>query len=84
MTIFLLDLGVPGGTAAGIAAIGLFLIVGAIAYVIFRLLRKTVRMAIRIAIVAAVMVIAVAGSASLYWFGTGSSGKAKPSPTRQK
>lgn len=81
---FLLDLGVPGGTAAGIAAIGLFLIVAAVAYVLFRLLRKTVRMAFRIAIVGAVLVIAALGSASLYWFGTGSSGKPRPSPSRQK
>ncbi len=56
-----------------VAAVAFFLVFAAVAYVAFRLLRKTVKMAFRMAIVVVILVIAVAGSVSFWWLG--SSGK---------
>lgn len=81
----LFDVAVPGGagTAAAVG-IGFFLVLVAVAYIIFRLLRKTVKMAFRMAIVAVILAIAVVGSASLWWFGSGSSPKPRATPSRQR
>lgn len=86
MSLLLFDMGIPGGMAtAGIAAVGFFFVLTAVAYIMFRLLRRTVKMAFRMAIVAAVLVIALVGSISLYWFGSGSSSKTtRPAPARQR
>jgi len=62
--------------SVGIAAAAVFFLVFAImAYVVFRLLRKTVKMAFRMAIVAAILAIAIAGSISFWWLG-----HSKPAP----
>ncbi|MBA2379337.1 MAG: hypothetical protein H0V76_07160 [Blastocatellia bacterium] len=78
----------PGGAAvAGIAAFIFFIVLAGVAYIIFRMLRKTVRMAFRMAIVAAILVIAMAGSLSLWWLNSGASApaqKAKPTPAKKK
>ncbi len=58
-----------GGTAM-IAAAAFFLIFVAVAYIVFRLLKKTVKMAFRMAIVAAILLIAIAGSVSFWWLGS--------------
>jgi NhaP-type Na+/H+ or K+/H+ antiporter len=51
-----------------IAAAVFFLVFAGVAYIAFRLLRKTVKMAFRMAIVAVILAIAVAGSLSFWWF----------------
>jgi hypothetical protein len=83
--LLLFDVGVPGGEA-GLAAVGIgfFLILLAAAYVVFRLLRKTLKMAFRIAIFAIILLIAVVGSLSLLYIGVGNSGKPRPGPSRQR
>jgi thiol:disulfide interchange protein len=63
---------------------GTFVLVAAAAYVVFRMLRKSVRMAIRLAFVAAVILVIGVGGVSLWWFGTGTSQSGKPKPPASK
>ena len=63
------------GNTGMITAAAFFLIFVAIAYIVFRLLKRTVKMAFRMAIVAAIVLIAIAGSISFWWLGSG-----KPAP----
>jgi hypothetical protein len=64
--MILLDIG-----GVGVAAAGLFFAVfAAVAYVVFRLLKKSVKMAFRLAIVAVILIIAIAGSISFWWIGS--------------
>ena len=73
------------GATGLIAAAALFLVFVAIAYIVFRLLKKTVKMAFRLAIVAAVLLIAVAGSVSFWWFGSSKPAKAeRPRQTQSR
>lgn len=55
------------------AAVTFFLVFAVVAYVAFRLLRKTVKVAFRLTIVAVILLIAIAGSISFWWLS--SSGK---------
>lgn len=73
MSILLFDVGLPGGTTTLIAGVGFFFILAAAAYVMFRLLRKTVRMAFRMAMVVTVLFTLAVGSVAAYWFASGSS-----------
>ena len=79
MTIFL-DLAPFGGGIGIIAAAVFFLIFLAVAFIAFKMLKKTVKMAFRMVIVAVILAVAVAGSIALWALGTGSS--EKPRPTR--
>ncbi len=85
MSFLLSDVGLPGGTTTLIASIGLFFIIVAAAYVMFRIMRKTVKMAFRMAMVVTVLFTFVVGGAALYWFGTGTTSKpARPERIRQR
>lgn len=84
MNILLFDVGVPGATTAIIAGAGLFFILAASAYVLFRILRKTVRMAFRMAMVVTFLFVFVVGGIALYWFNAGSSSKSPPRPERSR
>jgi hypothetical protein len=53
-------------------------------YVIFRMLKKSIKLAFRLAVVMAVLVIAAVGGLSLWWFSSGDSGSERPSPARKK
>ena len=75
MTFLLFDIGVPGGTTTLIAGAGLFFILAAAAYVMFRILRKSVKMAFRMAMVVTVLFTFIVGGVALYWFGTGTTSK---------
>jgi tetrahydromethanopterin S-methyltransferase subunit D len=78
----LLDAGIPGGTTTLIAGVGLFFILVAAAYVMFRLLRKTVKMAFRMAMVVTVLFTFIVGGVALYWFGIGNAKPARPERSR--
>ena len=81
MTFLLIDV-MPELGAVGITAVvGFFLVFAAVAYIAFRLLKRTVRMALRMAIVAVILVVALAGSILIYWKGTSSSTTSRPRPT---
>jgi hypothetical protein len=86
MNAILSEIGLPGGTTAIIAAVGFFLILSAAAYVLFRIMRKTVRMAFRMAMVVTFLFVFVVGGIAVYWFSTGSSSRPtpRPGPTRQR
>ncbi|MDQ6787689.1 MAG: hypothetical protein M3033_12850 [Acidobacteriota bacterium] len=51
------------------AAIGFAVFLIAVATITFFVLKKAVKMAIRAAIVALILLIAIVGGASLWWFG---------------
>ena len=70
-----------GALAAGAV---FFLVFALIAYVAFRILKKTVKMAFRMTIVIAILLIAVAGGFSFWWFNSGTSSKPRPSATRPR
>jgi hypothetical protein len=66
------------GTMGVIVAVSFFLVFLGIAYVAWKALRKTAKMAFRLAVVGIIMAIAVAGSASLWYFSGVGSPKLKP------
>lgn len=72
------------------ATIGVFLavafgfIVLAAAFFAFVMLRKTLKMAMRLVIVAALALIALVGSASFLWFYSSNGDAAKPRPTNSR
>lgn len=83
MSFLLFDAGIPAGTTSLIAGVGLFFILVAVAYVMFRLLRKTVRMAFRMAMLVTVLFSLAVGAIAVYWFSSGTSSKqAKPARTQ--
>jgi len=61
-----------------------FLVFVGVAYVVFGLLKRTVKMAIRMVVVALILLIAVAGGGCLLWFGTGVGEKPKTNSTRAR
>ena len=83
--LLMLDI-TPELGATGIAAVvGFFLILVAVAYIAFRLLKRTVRMAIRMAIVAVILLVALAGSIYIYWSRTSYNPRPRPpAQTRQR
>ena len=67
----LFDVGPLSGGIATVGGVAFFLVLAIIAFIAFKLLRKTVKMAFRMLIVAIILVIAVAGSIAFYMFGSG-------------
>lgn len=74
------------GTLGIVAGVAFFLIFAAVAYIAFRMMRKTVKWAVRITILLAVLLVAVAGSIAIYWKSNSSrkSAQPKPTPTRNR
>ena len=72
------------GSYGVIAGFIFFLLLVGLAYIAFRLMKRSVKMAIRMVIVAIILGVAVVGAISLYWFGTGLTTKPKPAPTRAR
>ncbi|MFN6964603.1 MAG: hypothetical protein ACK4S4_12660 [Pyrinomonadaceae bacterium] len=68
-----------------VGGIAFFLIFAVVAYIAFRMMRRTVKMAFRMAVVTIILAVAVVGGLALYWFGTGSSTTSKPAaPSRSR
>lgn len=78
--IFLFDIpALPASGVIGIAAAAVFFLVFlAVAFIAFKMLKKSVKMAFRIVIVAVILTVAVAGSIAL-WAVSGSK-SARPQP----
>jgi hypothetical protein len=72
---------IPAGVGFGLAAV-FFLFCAVIAFVAFKMLKRTVKMAVRMAIVSVILLIALIGGISLLYFNSSSSGN-KP-PIQQK
>jgi hypothetical protein len=81
--IFLLDVApISGGSMVGLfLAVAFFLLFAGLSAVAFFMIRKTVKMALRMVIVAAILLIAFVGSLAL-WYGIGSSPSPRSTPNR--
>ena len=68
MSYLLLDIAAPGGSTVAIGAGVVFVLVLAVlAWILFRIFRKTMKLAFRVAIVGVIMFIALAGFTALWW-----------------
>jgi drug/metabolite transporter (DMT)-like permease len=77
MTLLLDIAPVAGGV--GLLAVGALLLVGAgVAFAVYKMLKRTVKMAIRLAIVGVILLIAIAGSIALWAFSGGGSERPRP------
>ncbi len=71
------------GTTGIIAGVVFFLVVAGAAFIAFKMLKKTVKMAFRMVIVAVILLIALVGGTALLFFGSGGkSSPTKPATTR--
>lgn len=81
--MILIDAFSGGMIAAGaIAIVG----IGLLLYFVFRMLKRSVKMAFRMTIAATVFIIAVVGGTALWWFGSSvfEKPKAKPPAARPR
>ena len=82
--MILLDIAPSGGMIGAIVAGAFFLVLAGTAYIAFKALKKTAKMAIRLLVVVMILVIAVAGSMSLWWFSSDAKPKLKPPVERKR
>ena len=81
----LFDVAPIGGGIGAIVGIAFFLVLAAIAFIAYKMLRKTVKMAVRMAVVVAILAIAFVGSIALLWFSSTTVKRTeRPTPTTQK
>lgn len=78
----LFDVAPIAGGIGIFAAVAFFFVFAALAFIAFKMLRRSVKMAFRMAIVAVILTIAVAGSIALWAFN--SRPAERPRPTRTK
>jgi len=81
---FLLDIAPETGGIGIAAGVGFFLVFLAVAYVAFRLLRRTMKMAFRLAVVGVILLVAVAGSVGIFGLGNSKPARPRPPVTRQR
>ena len=81
--MILLDITSPIGAGA-IAAGAFFLVAAAVAFIAFKMLKRTVKMAFRIVIVMLILGIAFAGSIAFWALGSGGSSQPAARPTRSR
>lgn len=75
----------PTGAGVGVFAVVALILVGiAAAFFAFVMLRKTVKMAIRMIIVAVILLVAIVGSVSFLWFSSGDSPRPRPPANRTR
>ncbi len=72
------------GVIAMIVAAAFFLVLAGTAYVAFKALAKTAKMAVRMLIVTVILLIAVVGSISLWYFTADVAPKLKPPATKTR
>jgi dolichyl-phosphate-mannose--protein O-mannosyl transferase len=81
----LFDVPPVGGGVGIFAVVALIFVAIAAAFFAFVMLRKTVKMAIRMIVVAVILLIAIVGSISFLWFSSGdSSPRPRPPANRVK
>lgn len=81
----LMQLAPSAGTIGAVAGVAFLLLLAAAAFVAFKALKKTVGMAIRLAIVGAILFIAAVGSLSLWYFsGSDAPPRLKPPAERRR
>ena len=75
----------PSGSMIGaIVAISFFLLFAGTAYIAFKALKKTAKMAVRLIVVVIILAIAVVGSTALWYFSSDSAPKLKPPANRKR
>ncbi len=75
----------PSGSMIGlIVAAAFFLVLAGTAYIAFKALKKTVKMAVRLMVVMVILVVAVVGSISLWYFSSDGTPKLKPPAERKR
>ncbi len=84
MTSFLFVAAQISGGVGAVAAGAFFLIAAVVAYIAFKMLKKTVKMAFRIVIVFIILGISAAGSIALWALSSGSSSSSTPRPARTR
>ena len=77
----LFDVAPVAGGVALFAAAAFFLILASAAFVVFKLLRRTVKMGLRIAIVAIILTVGIAGSIALWAVSSKPTPRPRPIPT---
>ena len=82
--MILLDVAPSGGMIGAIVAGAFFFLLVGAAWVAFKALKKTAKMAVRMIVVVLILVIAVAGSLSLWWFSSEGTPKLKPPAERRR
>lgn len=85
MTSFILFFqALDSGTFGLIAGFVFFLIFAAVAYVAFRILKTAAKMGVRLGVVGLILLIAIAGSVSLWYFSGAGTPKLRPPASRKK
>jgi len=80
----LFDIAPVGGGIGAVVGIAFFFILAAVAFIAYKMLKKTVKMAVRMTVVVAILLIALIGSIALLMFSGSSGGGKRPTPTTQK
>ncbi|HMT06483.1 MAG TPA: hypothetical protein PKA82_00660 [Pyrinomonadaceae bacterium] len=83
MTLFFLDANLIGGGIGIFLAVAFFLVLAAVAFIAFKMLKKSVKMAVRMVIVVVIMAIAVTGTIGL-WYASSRPGPKPPVPTNRR
>lgn len=86
-TTLILDIAVvPGGAVtAAFLAVGFFLVFAAIAFVVFKMLKRTVKMAVRMVIAGIILLVAMVGAVTfMYVSSTGSPSRPAAPATRSR
>jgi len=79
----LFNLALISSTVAVVLGLVFFLTSVAVAFITYKMLRKTAKMAVRMTIVVAILLIALIGSVAFLMFaGSGKNSPTKPAPTR--
>jgi hypothetical protein len=67
-----------------IVAAAFFLVLAGAAYVAFKALKKTAKMAVRMVVVVMILIVAVVGSISLWYFSSDTTPRLKPPANRRR
>jgi hypothetical protein len=81
MTLLLLDVAPVGGLIGAVGGVVFFLVMAAVAALTFFFLKKSVKMAFRMAIVGVILLVALLGGIAVLYFGLSSDGpRPRPGP----
>ena len=83
MKLLFFDANLIGGGVGIFLAVAFFLVLAAVAFIAFKLLKKSVKMAVRMVIVVIIMAIAVTGTIGL-WYASSRPGPKPPLPTNRR
>jgi len=61
-----------------------FAVLAVAAYIAFRILKTTAKMALRMTVVVAILITAVIGGFALWWFNAGTSSSSRPGASRPR